>query len=120
MDQEATGSEHEADQKHAAAMISKNLTNKDQPGRTPGEGMKDDVTKSELHEAEEIRLNRGYEARGNHLSMDRPDLQFSTKKNITSHAELHNKGPTQTRESGKVHEEPQQPERQAEIHVSIA
>ena len=44
----ATGIEYEADQRHAAALIDKNLTSKDRPISTPSEDMNEDTSEPEL------------------------------------------------------------------------
>ena len=70
---------YEADQKRAATSV-KNLTSKDRPVSTPGEDMNDNVNESELSAPEEIKSFQADAARGNYLSMDRPDLQLSAKE----------------------------------------
>ena len=69
----ATRIEYEADQRHAAALIDKNLTSKDRPVSTSGEDMNDDTRKLFLETQEEIKSYRGHAARGTYLSMNRPD-----------------------------------------------
>ena len=99
----AMGIEHEADQRHAVALIDKNLTSKDRPVSTPGEDMNEDFSEHELETREEIRSYRGHTHSARQtLELGSTRLAIQREGDIASHVEAHNEGPTQSRENGEV------------------
>ena len=61
-------------------LVKKNLTSKHRPVSTPGEDTNENVNEPELSEPAESKSFRAHAARGNYLSIVRPDLQFSAKE----------------------------------------
>ena len=74
------GWEYEADQRHSEIIVKETEMDQAKPVTTPSAEEKEEESDEEVLGGDGARWYRGVAARGNYLSLDRPDLAYASKE----------------------------------------